>query len=415
MLFDFHKVQNAKKLQSVHATYVVTGKTKLSATPNGSGTKDSEDISMRSSSPPFSSFPRSESTHELEQTPVTTVTLVKEEALESACSQYDVIQSIFIYSLEPGPVQDLQLLSECNRKMAAEYGSEDPLSAWKQYGVVQNPNVKRRTSRQPPAGTAQGPTNAISISKSAASKREETKSSLPSAKPKSSADSSKKTESTPSLARRESSNISSMFANAKSKPKPKPTESSAAPTNIAGDAPEDSPMKDVSDDEGGEDDDFVMVDDGKAEAAKSERKKREEKLRAMMDGDGDEAMSDADPAARPDPADEVGQEAQVEGDVDDVDDSAALDARPKATDDGKKEEFHVEGGRRRGKRKVMKKKTTKDEDGFLVTTEEAVWESFSEDEPDPKKAKAQPSSFGKAAKKSAKPGQGNIMNFFKKS
>jgi len=400
-----------KKLQSVHATYLVTGKKKLSVTTNGSSTKESEDISMRSSSPPFSSFPRSESIHEPEQIAVTTVTLVKEEALEAVQSEYEEIHSIFIYSLEPGPIQDLQLLSECNRKVTAEYASEDPLSAWKRYGVVQNPNAKRRTSRQPSAAAAQSSTSTISTSKSAAPKKEEAKSSLSSVKPKSSTEPSKKTESTPSLTRRESSNISSMFANAKAKPKPKPTDSSAAPTNNVGTTAEDSPMKDVSDDEVGEDDDFVMVDDGKAEVAKLARKEREDKLRAMMDDDGDEAMSDANPTARPEPADEMDQEAEVEADVDD---GAALDARPKATDDDKREEAHVEGGRRRGKRKVMKKKTTKDEDGFLVTTEEAVWESFSEDEPDPKKAKAQPSSFGKGTKKSAKQGQGSIMNFFKK-
>ena len=412
MLFDFHKAQNARKLQSVHATYLVTGKKKPSVTTNGSSTKESEDISMRSSSPPFSSFPRSESVHEPEQIDVTTVTLVKEEALEAVQTEYEEIHSIFIYSLEPGPIRDLQLLSECNRKVASEYSSEDPLSAWKRYGVVQNPNAKRRTSRQPSAAAAQSSTNTISTSKSAAPKKEEAKSSLSSAKPKSSTEPLKKTESTPSLIRRESSNISSMFANAKAKPKPKPKPAdSAAPTNNAGTVAEDSPMKDVSDDEGGEDDDFVMVDDGKAEVAKLARKERLDKLRAMMDDDGDEAMSDANSTARPEPADEMEQEAQAEADIDDA---AALDAQPKPTDDDKREEVHVEGGRTRGKRKVMKKKTTKDEDGFLVTTEEAVWESFSEDEPDSKKVKAQSSSFGKGTKKSVKQGQGNIMNFFKK-
>jgi DNA polymerase delta subunit 3 len=86
--------------------------------------------------------------------------------------------------------------------------------------------------------------------------------------------------------------------------------------------------------------------------------------------------------------------------------------------------------RRRGKRKVMKKKTMKDEDGYLVTKEEAVWESFSEDEPEPAPVRKEPpkSSFGgaksqsqsqgkagaAAAKKKGAGGGGNIMSFFGK-
>jgi len=64
----------------------------------------------------------------------------------------------------------------------------------------------------------------------------------------------------------------------------------------------------------------------------------------------------------------------------------------------------------------MKKKTTKDEDGYLVTKEEPVWESFSEDEPAPlPKPKVHVSAGSTKAKKgAAKAGQGNIMSFFGK-
>lgn len=48
-----------------------------------------------------------------------------------------------------------------------------------------------------------------------------------------------------------------------------------------------------------------------------------------------------------------------------------------------------------------------------MTKEEAVWESFSEDEPVVEKD-AVSSSAGKAKKLSGKPGQGNIMSFFGK-
>jgi DNA polymerase delta subunit 3 len=109
-------------------------------------------------------------------------------------------------------------------------------------------------------------------------------------------------------------------------------------------------------------------------------------------------------------------------------------SQPKKAETPKEEEpeptVTVQNGRRRGKRRVMKKKTVKDEEGYLgkhglalssnirlpspVTKEEAVWESFSEDEPEPKRAKPapKPSLKGKPA---AKKGQGNIASFFKKA
>lgn len=40
--------------------------------------------------------------------------------------------------------KDLQTLSECNRKVAVEFATEDPLEMWKQYGTIQNANVKAR-------------------------------------------------------------------------------------------------------------------------------------------------------------------------------------------------------------------------------------------------------------------------------
>jgi len=96
----------------------------------------------------------------------------------------------------------------------------------------------------------------------------------------------------------------------------------------------------------------------------------------------------------------------------------------------------VSGGRRRGRRKVMKKKTIKDDEGYLgsyaltvqakvnantvheVTKEELAWESFSEDEPPLPKEKtpaSTASSSAKGKKPGGKPGQGNIMSFFGKN
>jgi DNA polymerase delta subunit 3 len=77
----------------------------------------------------------------------------------------------------------------------------------------------------------------------------------------------------------------------------------------------------------------------------------------------------------------------------------------------------VSNGRRRGRRRVMKKKKVKDEDGYLVTKEEVVWESFSEDEPVPKKLKPAPAKPVSSAKgkNAGKKGQGSIASFFKKA
>ena len=324
--------------------------------------------------------------------------------------QYEEIQSVFIYSLEPASNQDWQVLSECNRKVATEYATDEPLTAWKQYGVIQNPNVRRRPTRQLPQATS--PTSIATSSQAApnaapakSEKRNEAKGRLFSNTfSTATSKASKKTESTKAhTVRRQSSDISSLLV--KTKPsKSKSADTSAAATPIATSQTEDSPMKNASEEEG-DDDDFVMVDDTKAEEARKARKEREDRLRAMMDEDDE--MEDA-PS---DSVDELRQETET-----DLDASAPIDEQPKKQKEEEKdeEEVKVEGGRRRGRRKVMKKKTVQDEEGFLVTTEEPAWESFSEDEPEPKKVKMQHPSAVLKGKKSAKQGQGNIMSFFKK-
>ena len=109
------------------------------------------------------------------------------------------------------------------------------------------------------------------------------------------------------------------------------------------------------------------------------------------------------------------------------------DSKPEAQKKQEPEEtVTVSDGRRRGRRRVMKKKTVQDEEGYLgmseslrtkihleltqftVTREEAAWESFSEEEPAPKKAKASAAPTTAKTKKAAPKGQGNIMSFFSK-
>tara|TARA_R110002003_G_scaffold595_14_gene20823 strand:- start:9396 stop:9830 length:435 start_codon:yes stop_codon:yes gene_type:complete len=85
MLFDFHQQQNAKKPNSVHATYLVTGRKRIPPHPNGAHSKDGEDVAMRSS-PFMSSMPEPDESAE-EPIGRTAVVLVREEELQSACAR----------------------------------------------------------------------------------------------------------------------------------------------------------------------------------------------------------------------------------------------------------------------------------------------------------------------------------------
>lgn len=100
------------------------------------------------SSPFVSSLPEAEHV-EAEPIVTKTISVVAEEHLDQAKADFDTITSIFVYSLEPGPLADLNVLSDCTREMLAQYATEDPLQAWKQYGVIQNPEVRRRTGKRP--------------------------------------------------------------------------------------------------------------------------------------------------------------------------------------------------------------------------------------------------------------------------
>jgi DNA polymerase delta subunit 3 len=63
MLFEFHKRQNAKKPNSVHATYLVTGIPRRIEPTNGVNGRDGEDTDMRSS-PFMSSMPEAAESEE---------------------------------------------------------------------------------------------------------------------------------------------------------------------------------------------------------------------------------------------------------------------------------------------------------------------------------------------------------------
>lgn len=345
MLYDFHHNQNAKKPHSIHATYLITGTLRSGPTPSTNGTLSQlDEDSIMQSSPFPSSMPGPDTNFEVdpdenpvkEDVPTITVLLVQQEQLEEAKESFEEINSIFIYSLESGPIKDTQLLTTCNRDIVTQFPSEDPLESYKKYGIPHNLNVKRRTKKRPlppaappvvkpSAKPAPSARVAPPVAKLARSTSDQSKSQKSAADAKASA---------PSL-QKSKSDLFKSFAKTKP-PKPKPNSHGTA-----------TPMSDDEADDG----DIVMVEEteeqkAKAEVTRKARLEQDEQLRRMMeDDDEDEPMADA-PAV---------DEAVEEG--------SPIDDKPK--EEEKKETVTVQGGRRRGRRRVMKKRTMKDEEGYL--------------------------------------------------
>lgn len=155
----------------------------------------------------------------------------------------------------------------------------------------------------------------------------------------------------------------------------------------------------------------ILASKQRAEAARQKREEREAKLRQMMDDDDGDADVDMNEPSEED----VDAGAGVE-----VAEGVNLDVLKPGSQASNERIVDTSDGRRRGRRRVTKKRTTKDAEGYLVTKEEQVWESFSEDEPEPKRKIAVPPPAVKSevavkdTKGDGKKGQGNIMNFFGK-
>ncbi|CAO2654698.1 Nn.00g114310.m01.CDS01 [Neocucurbitaria sp. VM-36] len=433
MLFDFHQKQNAKKPKSVHATFLVSGTKQSTEGTNGINGQDSEDTTMRSS-PFMSSMPELEE-HTEERVKKTTIVLVREEELKKIRAGFEKEASIHIYSLEPGPIEDLNVLSACNHEIAKGCAHEDSMERWRVYGSIHNPYIKeadaakRRTAKYAlPAGSSKLGTADRPVPKPAA-KTDATaqaegseqpapvrKGSIPentsgrsTPQPPASTGALKRSDSRSGIKKdKTAGDIFKSFAKAKSKPKEAEKSQASTPAVVKdGEASREyydqteltfvEPMQGMSEDEGDADDEpEIKADEEKNEVARKAREERVERLRKMMEDD-DEDMPDA--------PNETESEATAVG-------------TPNAIEPTEGESsFTVQNGRRRGRRKIMKKKKVKDEDGYLVTKEEAVWESFSEDEPESKKLKPAVSKSANTAKgqTAGKKGQGSIASFFKKA
>lgn len=64
-----------------------------------------------------------------------------------AKASFESISSIYVYSLQPTVLQDLNVLTDVSREMLANHAQEDPLEYGKQWGMIQNTNVKVWTSQ----------------------------------------------------------------------------------------------------------------------------------------------------------------------------------------------------------------------------------------------------------------------------
>lgn len=400
MLYEFHRTENKKKANSVHATYLVAG-SRYEPESNGV-VKDGEDVVM--SSQPFQSSPPAPALAIEDDTPILSITLVREEDLEEARKSYESIVSIHIYSLGPTKVKDLQILSDANREVLEKYAGQNGA----EYGTITNKNVRKRNVGGPRLLPRDAPVPATKL-KTAAQKTEELakeeskpkmaleneadgpSASGPAVKGKTGSDffgqpsgatarkdakdAKQTSDETPasSTASRPATaaalkrgNSGSIFASfAKAKPKEKSESASAASSAAQSpvmNAVEDETMKDVSDEE-----EETPKAKPRARAApkketvkketaveKKKREEREKKLRDMMDESDEEPVKSKSTT----PADAA---------QDDDEDEPEKVASPKEEKAEPKEYVEISGGRRRGKRRVMKKKTMRDEEGYLGT------------------------------------------------
>ena len=462
MLHEFYERENKKNAGSVYATYILSGIKKSAKAPEGTnGTtnehKDEDDQMPPSSPPPFTSSmldpsqeERADEQDENFRVPVTTITLVREELFENMKAQYEKITSIHLYSLSPHRIQDLVTLTDIGRDIFANtFVKEDPLIHNKTYGVIQNPEVRRRKGKRPiveaaapkfkPVREESKPAPA-NLTGPSAERAEVAKPTLK--KENSASDNISKSLARSSNAKREKSDLFKSFAKTTSKPK-----LSREDTGTSASGTEDTKMTDA--DEEGESEDEALFLDTKTKKpatskkrgsdAKKERDDKAAKLRRMMEDDDEEpavpTVEDASGVKAGAPIlNDSDNDEQMAGGNEEVAWSESDTERERQNAPAKdnsaqqhEENIETEPKRRRGKRKVMKKKTMKDEDGYLVTKEEAVWESFSEDEPEPKMPKPSfPTSttkgssqaknvVGKGNGKPAGSGKdGGIMSFFGK-
>ncbi|EZF33712.1 hypothetical protein H109_02897 [Trichophyton interdigitale MR816] len=414
MLYEFHRSENEKKPKSVHATYLLAGVSRhVKPLPlSRNHLKDGEDEVMQSSPVVGSQPAQPETTEAVAGPAITSILLgwIMLTSFKDAKSRFQKVLSIFVYSVQPTSLPDLNVLADIGQVSSTSPG-DDVFQHNEKCGMIQNNNVKRRSGtpaampvpikEENPIQKAmvkkaeQEPSGKKPITQSTDKKPEP--SSTPFRTLGSSQSTAKSSQSKPTL-KRDSSSIFKAFAKSKPKQQAKDDDADSTPNES---------HNTMLDDESEEEREDLFLDTGKKTSNKEQesRKDREERLRKMME---DEDMPDA-PESPPEE-----EEAPEESDQASL---ASTPAPPQKQEPEPEPESSVSdkrptGQRRRGRRQVMKKKVSRDAEGYLVTKEEPVWESFSEDEPEPQKRKPLPSSSAKSTKGGAKSSQGSIMSFF---
>ncbi|PHH65270.1 hypothetical protein CDD80_1022 [Ophiocordyceps camponoti-rufipedis] len=418
LLYEFHERQNALRAGSVHATYLLAG-VKASKAP-----QEDADVGLSSSAPEPPTEPL----------PIQTVALVGENRLKDLLREFSEVTSIHIYSLAISQIKDVAILAEIANSLpeaSKDESSPDP----SKYGAIPNPLVRRRRdprgrpapkpagSAPKPAGSAPKPaqqgkapqaeksqvvktekkeskdadllrrSSSASTSKLSQGKKPSEKSQPVKSEKQSPAEAPSKA-SAPAPKRSSSGNIMQSFAKAAAKPPRQPKK-----------AKEEAEAATMSDDGEADDSDILPPSKRKCgadvDAATKSRKDRADELKRMMEEDDDDDDDEQD-----------AKESQADQD-EEMQDVAATD--PKKEQSPAEEVTSNSNGRRRGRRRVMKKKRILDEQGYMVTIQEAGWESFSEEDvaPAPAVVKKGPEK-GKKGGAGAKGRGGNIMAFFSK-
>ncbi|KAI0538051.1 DNA polymerase subunit Cdc27 [Xylaria digitata] len=403
MLYDFYKWQNDKRPDTLRATYMIYGTKKRLV-------RQDEDVEMANSQAseavdaPFSDL-----------VPTYTLSLVRQEQLQESLSQYSKVASIHIYSVAPHSLKDLQILTDTARQ-----AFKLPTTDNKVYGTIANPSAWKRERQGSTIPAASAPEPKIEANApvkqevkptAKAAVKEEPKVNL---KPAVASAPAKTPTPTASLKRQGSSGISQMFAKAAMKPKKPVTKATDSPTTSATASGAEDPQNSGAMSDDGEDDTQPMAEVKHEDVnARQARKDRQAELRRMME-ESDEEEGSEKTADNPedDPMDEEPPPSEPEPE---------LEPEPKVEEPAEVVSS-TSGGRRKGRRRVVRKKQVMDENGYLVTIQEQGWESFSEDDtlaPPPKAKQQQPTvksePTAKPKKGSAKgAGQGNIMSFFSK-
>jgi DNA polymerase delta subunit 3 len=399
MMLDFYRHHDAIQPGFLRATYLVAGVR----------TFVDDDLPMTDADDPA------------EDAPILTISIVPCVKLSEALAHYQHVTSVHIYSLSRDHKKDMKILADVWRQMI---DTGDAFTAPKQYGAITALGLALLDSQFRGAGSdevtsfdhkshTRPPQSALEIRYSSdSSATEETTSSNASSGIKTLGSNSKKL--FPGSVK-PSTTTTTLFARVAVKPKrlksparmpetESPVMLSASQHDDNADYEHDSPTPPANYDS-----------DLKDLEAKKERQDQLRKMMEIKDGEDDDRQPHGhSEAVLNEPSVAEAKDAECPG---------RPHSQAGVTTDGPVS-TKTEDSRQRGRRRIMRKKQVMDDQGYLVTLQEAAWESFSEEESSvlDSKKQAKPSTLMSSrsasqvtkAKKPITKGQGSIASFFSK-